>query len=147
MAIAPKLTACLVSRYELQRRLDADPALSQVVVLGVDPGGMATGITRRAHWLLAFSVQYLFPFFAGIMTWLWPNGTLRSVTKSANDMLRAAFDTKQLGEQPKAVYMNGSERGDTSAESKDAAKCLQLWQASVSLATLRPEDTVLFNWQ
>ncbi|KUI62890.1 Protochlorophyllide reductase B, chloroplastic [Cytospora mali] len=137
----------IMMMYELQRRLDADPALSRVVVLGVDPGGMASGLTRRGSTLLVFAVQYLFPLVTGITTRLWPNGTLRSIKKSAGDVLRAAFDTEELGEQPKAVYMNGSERGDTSIESKDAVKCQQLWRASIKYVALGPEDTILFDWK
>ncbi|KUI66600.1 Protochlorophyllide reductase B, chloroplastic [Cytospora mali] len=137
----------IMMMYELQRRLDADPALSRVVVLGVDPGGMVSGLTRRGSASLVFMVQYLFPLFIGITGWLWPNGIMRPVKKSAGDVLRAAFDTEQLGEQQKAVYMNGSERGDTSIESKDAAKCQQLWRASIEYVALRPEETVLFNWK
>ncbi len=134
-------------RYELQRRLDADPALSNIAVLGVDPGGMVSGLTRRGSALLVFFVQWVFPLLVGFMTWISPNGMLRTVSKSAADVLRAAFDTAQLGERPKAVYLNGSELGDTSAEAKDAAKRRELWEASVGYAALGPGDTILSDWQ
>lgn len=111
---------------------------------------MVSNLTRRGSALFVFAVKYLSLLFVGIAritTWLWPNGSLRSVSKSADDVLRAAFDTKQLGEQPKAVYMNGSERGDTSIESKDADKNQQLWEASIKYAALSPGETILSDWQ
>lgn len=76
-----------------------------------------------------------------------PNGMLRTVSKSATDVLGAAFDTMRLGERPKGVYLNGSEIGDTSAEAKDAAKQRELWEASVRYTALGPGDTILSHWQ
>ncbi|OBR10845.1 putative Short-chain dehydrogenase [Colletotrichum higginsianum IMI 349063] len=137
----------IMMMYELQRRLDADTALSNITVLGVDPGGMASGLTRRGSPVLVFFVRWAFPLLAAVMTWFSPNGILRPVSKSAADVLRAAFDTAQLGERPKAVYLNGSEIGDTSAEAKDPVKTKQLWEASVGYTALKPGDTILSGWK
>lgn len=140
---APPLTL----RYELQRRLDADPALSTISVLGVDPGGMISNLTRRGSTTMVLFMTWVAPLFVGVSTWLSPNGKLRATSKSAADVLRAAFDTARLGERPKAVYLNGSERGDTGVEAKDPAKGRQLWEASVGYAALKSGDTILSNWK
>lgn len=137
----------LLPSHELQERLDADPALAGLAVLGVDPGGMVSGLTRRGSPWLVLLVQWVFPLLVGLSTWLAPNGTLRSVAKSARDVLRAAFDTATLGTTPKALYLNGSEPGDTSSESKDPRKRRELWQASVRYTALRPEETILGRWE
>ena len=47
--------------YELQRRIDADPVLSNIAVLSVDPGGMGTGIARDAPFPLRFLLSWVFP--------------------------------------------------------------------------------------
>ncbi|KAI0484130.1 putative short-chain dehydrogenase [Xylariaceae sp. FL0804] len=87
---------------ELQRRIDRDPVLENIAVLGIDPGSTPTGIFRRGDWRITGLWTYIMPWLVVVLTWLWPNGTYRTTKKSAGDIMRAAFDSDAvLGEQPK----------------------------------------------
>ena len=114
------------SRGELQRRLDLDPVLKNISVLGVDPGTVPTGLARHSPWFIrVLMFKIIFPFVAALQAWRNPEGnnTIRTVDKSAGDVLAAALDSSpSLGERPKGLYLDGSELGETSAESKDAKK-------------------------
>jgi hypothetical protein len=114
----------------------------------VDPAGMATSLGRnsRAPLLLRFMIKYVLPYIVNIVTWLSPNGSLRSPTKSGADLLLACFDEGYLGERPKAVFLDGSKKMEsTSLESKDEKKQRALWVDSLKLARVRVEETVLKN--
>lgn len=86
------------------------------------------------------------PILCPIFMWLWPNGFMRSSTKSGRDLLRAAFDTKTLGDQPKAAYLNGTDPWPISKEAKDEKKRAMLWRDSISYANVIDGDTVLVHW-
>ncbi|KAK4442605.1 NAD(P)-binding protein [Podospora aff. communis PSN243] len=112
---------CLVMMlYELQRRLTNDPTLSNICVLGLDPGGMPTTILHRGNFVMSVI--------------------------SAKDVLRAAFDVETLGQRPRAAYLNGAELWESSAESRDEGKQRQLWLDSVKLTGLQLGHTVLLAW-
>jgi hypothetical protein len=105
---------------ELQRRLDSDPKLSGISVLGVDPGIMPTKITTGT---LSWFVRSLVFIVAQIAGRLSPNGTLRLPHKSAGDVLAAAMETgPPFGERPKGLYFNGSEPKEVSSEARDSEK-------------------------
>lgn len=104
---------------------------------------MVSGLRRWASPLLSFQIQYILPLFTELTTWLWPNGMFRTVSKSADDVLHAAFNTTQMGPRPKPVYMNGSDIGDTSGEFKDGEKRRELWSQSLKYTELQPEETIL----
>lgn len=72
---------------------------------------------------------------------------MRPPWKSAADLVLAAFDEKDLGKHPKALYLNGSEKSTPSVESQDEAKQKQLWTETVKLVRVRDGDTVLKNWK
>ncbi|ROV92427.1 hypothetical protein VPNG_09606 [Cytospora leucostoma] len=131
--------------HELQRRLDRDPALSNISVLGVDPGAMSTGMPRLASWFIRVLLfQIIFP----IVAYLAPNGPIRTTQKSASHVLQAAFDSgPALGEFPKDRYLDGTEPRETSAESRDPQKRDLVWKTSVHLAQLKEGETALVNWQ
>src|SRR5207248_604197 len=38
--------------HELQHRMNTDPQLKNVCILGVDPGAMSTGLQRHASWFI-----------------------------------------------------------------------------------------------
>ncbi|KAI3395407.1 hypothetical protein diail_1336, partial [Diaporthe ilicicola] len=129
---------------ELQRRLDSDPELSGISVLGVDPGLMPTKITTGGLGLIIGSIYTLVMHISGR---IWPNGTLRLTHKSAGDVLAAATDTKSpFGERPKALYMNGSEPKSVSVEAQDAEKRAAVWKASINYAGLKEGETCLADW-
>ncbi|KAF2501705.1 putative short-chain dehydrogenase [Lophium mytilinum] len=137
---------------ELQRRIDADPALSNISVLSVDPGGMATGIVRNSPLPIRIMLVYILPLFAPLMflvEYFAPNGTLRRPSTSAKAVRRAAFDvTEPLGKYPKAVALNGFAVGaHQTAEVLDEKKQKELWAGSLKYAALKGEETVLKNWE
>ncbi|KAG4440763.1 hypothetical protein IFR05_003750 [Cadophora sp. M221] len=134
--------------YELQRRLDSDPALANISILSMDPGGMGgTGIAKRAGPMIRFITGYVVPVLQHISVWLFPNGPLRPTWKSAQDLMLASFDDNYLGTHPKATYLNGSVKATSSVESRDEAKQKQLWDESIKLAMIRDGETVLKNWK
>lgn len=76
---------------------------------------------------------------------LWPNGMFRTVQKSAGDVQNAALNLEDpdLGEYPKGSYLNGSERAESSVESKDQTKQNELWELSFKYTNLDEKETVL----
>ena len=131
-------------RYELQRRLSSDPALSDISVLSVDPGGMGTAIAREAPFLIQLLMDWIIPLLAPILVRLQPNGSFRTPAKSAVDLLRACFDeTPPVGKHPKSLYLNGSEVGPVTPEAKDEKKQKELWEGSLGYAGIKEGDTVL----
>ncbi|KAI1877523.1 hypothetical protein JX265_003531 [Neoarthrinium moseri] len=135
----------IMFQHELQRRLDRDPALTRICILGVDPGTMITGLPRHAPWFIRVLIfQIVFPIIAALM----PNGPVRSTRKSASHVVSAALDsTPELGEYPKDRYLNDLEPFETSAESRDLKKAELVWKESVRLAQLKREETSLVDWQ
>ncbi|KAK7921457.1 hypothetical protein PG985_009479 [Apiospora marii] len=128
--------------HELQRRLDRDAALSNVCVLGVDPGRMSTGLARQAPWVIRVLVmQVLFPLLALLMP---RGGNVRSPATSAAHVLEAAVGSGPgLGELPKARFFNGLEPWETSVEARDAVKRDWVWKESVRDARLVEGETAL----
>ncbi|KAI0410634.1 putative short-chain dehydrogenase [Xylaria grammica] len=114
---------------ELQSRMDRDPALKNVCILGVDPGTMGTGLQRHASWFVrVFLSQIIFP----IITFFAPNGLIRSTRKSATQVLNAIFDSDaEPATLPKAGYYFDGKPLETSAESRDADKRDLVWKESV----------------
>jgi hypothetical protein len=90
-------------------------------------------------------MNWIIPVLAPIFVYLQPNGSLRTPTKSAADLLRASFDEKALGKHPKALYLNGSEMGAVTAEAKDEKKQTDLWEGSLQFAGIKEGDTALKN--
>ncbi|KAK0710022.1 hypothetical protein B0T26DRAFT_653162 [Lasiosphaeria miniovina] len=142
---AAKMCAVMML-LELQKRLDADPALSSLSVVGIDPGSMATGIVRRGDW---FTRTVLFPVvvpaLAPVMAWSGnPTPTFRSVSRSADDLLSAAFDSDPA--RLRGRYLDGSQLKDVSPEAADEAKRAVVWRDSVKYTHLTSGDTMLVNW-
>ncbi|KAI1379875.1 NAD(P)-binding protein [Hypoxylon crocopeplum] len=140
----------VVMIHELQKRLDRDPLLNNICVLAVDPAAMDTGIVRHSSW---FVRVLIFRVFAGLVATLWvrlfPNGTWRTPQKSAHDVLAAALDSgpAPLTDQPKSLYLNGSEQGEYNYEAKDPEKGKVVWKGSVRFAQLKGGDIILRDWQ
>ncbi|KAM4066413.1 short chain dehydrogenase [Hirsutella rhossiliensis] len=134
---------------ELQRRLDADAALGNICVLGVDPGSMPGNLTRRGPWIIRVLLfQLIMPWMAPLLAWLRPNGPLRTVKRAAPDILAAAFaSVPPLGERPKGLYLYGSRLEETTAEAKDLGKREVLWRDTVGYTQLQEGETALRNWQ
>ncbi|KAI1126515.1 putative short-chain dehydrogenase [Nemania abortiva] len=134
----------VMMQHELQVRLNADPALNKISVLGVDPGAMISGLQRLAPWfirVLIFKVIYPFVLYMNP-----DNGLVRPTSRSASDVLEAAFGA--LGEGlPKDKYFDGRAPLETSKESQDPIKRELVWAESAKLASLQEGETVLGKWQ
>ncbi|KAI1850161.1 hypothetical protein JX266_004540 [Neoarthrinium moseri] len=129
---------------ELQRRLDSDPKLSGISVVGIDPGMMATTITTQTF---GWPLRLLFTLVTAIASRFSPNGAIRSPSKSAGDVLAAALQTDPpYGQRPKGLYLNGSAPKEFSLEAKDAEKRTSLWKASTQYAALEAKETCLVSW-
>jgi len=110
---------------------------------------MSTGIARRQQWLINFIIfKIVVPIATAIMSHINPNGTFRTTTKSAADVLAAGLDCNPvLGEKPKCLYLQGSELARMSPEAEDPKKLSILWADSIRYADLKEGDTILVNWQ
>ncbi|KAI1777354.1 putative short-chain dehydrogenase [Hypoxylon cercidicola] len=129
--------------HELQRRMDRDPVLSNICVLGVDPGTMATSLQRHAPWFIRV---LLFKIIYPIILMLMPNGpVIRSTQKSASQVLEAAFETSP--EFPKGLYYFDTKLLETSAESKDPRARDVVWKESIKYAHVEQGETVLSHLQ
>ncbi|TVY16617.1 Short-chain dehydrogenase TIC 32-like protein [Lachnellula arida] len=134
----------IMMMHELQHRMDQDPILKNVCILGVDPGTMSTGLTRHASWLIRFIFRVILP----LVTYFMPDGPIHTTQKSASHILQAAFDSNQvLGQSPKDVYLNGVDSSETSDESRDARKRDLVWKESVRYTGLKKGETVLQKWE
>lgn len=91
------------------------------------------------------TVKILIPLLAFIMGWFNPNGPLRTLSKSAGDIVRACFEI----EAPKGVllYLNGTDEYETSKEAQNAENRRTLWDYSLQAADIKEGDTVLKNWR
>ncbi|KAL3709761.1 hypothetical protein TMatcc_003552 [Talaromyces marneffei ATCC 18224] len=143
---------CLIMMIgELQRRLSTDPALSNISILGVDPGAVPTNIARRSPFFIRVIIfQFIFPLIAAIQQWRNPTGnnTIRTPEKSARDVLAAAMDSNPvLGERPQGLYLDGSELAEVSPEARDERKRLMVWRDSVRYTGMKKEDTMLVDWE
>ncbi|KAI0118251.1 putative short-chain dehydrogenase [Nemania sp. FL0031] len=126
--------------HELQSRIDRDPVLNNVCILGVDPGTMTTGLQRHASWIIRVLIfQIIYP----ILAFIAPNGLIRSTSKSATQVLNATFDTTVL---PKAGYYFDEKPFETSMESMDINKRGLVWKESVKYARLKGDETILSDW-
>ncbi|KAI1199596.1 putative short-chain dehydrogenase [Nemania serpens] len=98
---------CLVMMIvELQNRLNSDPRLSHISILGVDPGTMPTHIAVGDHgWL----VKFIMTVVMQVLVWQHPDDLIRTPQKSASDVLTAALAVDSpIGSMPKSVYLDGS---------------------------------------
>jgi len=135
----------IMMQHELQARLDADAALCKICILGVDPGPMITGHQRLAPWVIRVLV---FKIIYPVLLYINPNnGQVRPTSRSAGDVLEAAFGVGEGGELPKDKYFNMRALLETSEESRDVAKRELVWKESAKLAGLKEGETVLANWQ
>lgn len=139
-----------MSSGELQRRLSDDPLLSNISILGVDPGTVpTTNIIRHGSLFIRLVVHYIYPLISAYQRWRNPNANtdIRTADKAATDILAAALDCSLiLGERPRGLYLDGSELADVSAEAKDEDKRLMVWRDSVRYTGLKSEETLLQNW-
>jgi hypothetical protein len=136
-----------MSRYELQRRLNADSQLSNIAVLGLDPGWVGgTQIARNSPFIVTILLFIL--WLVGHITVLfWSNPLIRTAAKNGDDLLRVCFDKAGQNESLKAAYVNGTVVSATPKEAENKEKQDELWAGSLKLANINDGDTVLENWR
>ncbi len=134
-------------RYELQRRLDADDDLSNISVLGHDPGWIGgTGISRNGPLMIKISMGTLY-LLAYILAFFQTNPMIRTAKANGDYLLKVCFDRTTYGEFPKAKYIDGVVEYKTVPEANDEGKQKELWTASLGFASIKDGDTVLKNWK
>lgn len=89
------------------------------------------------YYVLGYVVTPILGFFNS------KNPILRTTTKSAKDLMYAAFDTQELGSLPKGVTLDGCVPNVTNPESRDSKKLTELWKGSLELVGLKSSETVL----
>jgi len=138
---------CVMMISELQRRLDSDPVLSGISVVGVDPSVMGTGISRRGGWLVhRILFGTLFPILATASSWTRnPAPTFRTVARSSGDVLAAAFDGDGAG--LKGRLLDGNVTKEVVPEAGDGRKKEMVWRDSVKYTKLVDGDTLLVSWK
>ncbi|KAI8948540.1 putative short-chain dehydrogenase [Xylaria longipes] len=135
----------IMMQHELQVRLNADPALNKICILGLDPGTMISGLQRLAPWFIRV---LLFKVIYPLVLYMNPdNGPVRPTSRSASDVLELAFSIGEEGGLPKDKYFDGRTPLETSKESRDPAKRELVWAETVKLAGLEEGETVLHKWQ
>lgn len=132
---------------ELASRIAKDPKLSNISVIDLDPGGMPTGIARRAGFLISFVVMKLvLPVVTEISVRVKPNGVIRTPWKSAADAVRACFEIE--AHRGEVLHLDGTSTDLLVAkEAKDEAKRKEVWEYGLKAAHIEEGDTVLADWK
>lgn len=90
-------------------------------------------------------MKLVMPVAASIAVRSKPNGVLRPMWKSADDVMQACFDREVP--KGKALYLNGTDEWETGVEARDAANRRSVWEYGLKAADVKQGDTVLVNWQ
>ncbi|KAF7545148.1 hypothetical protein G7Z17_g9407 [Cylindrodendrum hubeiense] len=141
---ASKLCAVMLM-HELANRIGTDPDLSNITVVGLDPGAMSSDLTRRGGSSMHFNIKVMLPIIAYLAVKFSPNGAMRPLWKSAGDVVRLCFDVD--APKGKLLYLNGTDEFETAKEARNAANRKSLWDYGVVAAGIKQGDTVLTNWQ
>ncbi|KAF4456820.1 hypothetical protein F53441_1117 [Fusarium austroafricanum] len=140
---ASKLCAVLFM-HELASRLAQDPQLSNVTVVGLDPGAMGTDLFRRGSLVMSHMLKLLAPI-TSLQARFKSNGDIRPVWKSAVDAVQLAFETE--APTGKFLYLNGTDELDTGKEAREDANRKALWGYGLEAAGIKQGDTNLHDWQ
>lgn len=132
-------------RHELVDRLAHDAKLSNITVVGLDPGVMGTDLTRRGSAVMYYGLKFVAPLVAPLLVKFSPNGDYRPAWKSAGDAIQLAFETEASAGKP--LYLNGTDELETSKEAQDDAKRKALWTYGLEAAQIKQGDTILQDWQ
>jgi light-dependent protochlorophyllide reductase len=120
--------------YELSRRLKVE-GHGGISVTAFDPGLMpGTGLARDYTPFMKFVWNFVLPALRFI-----PN--VNGVRKSGNALARLVLDPELEGVTGK--YFVGRKSVPSSKESYDERKAAELWNSSVSMVHLQPQETVL----
>ncbi|CZT47805.1 uncharacterized protein RSE6_08410 [Rhynchosporium secalis] len=117
--------------YELQRRLNSDPSLRNISVLGHDPGWIGTtDLNRNANVPIRTLLAVL--SLVARFTWIFsPNPILRTAEMNGGFLLTLCFDREKFGEHPKALYVDGGVLYKTVPEAEGREFQGNLWKKSL----------------
>ncbi|GJN83768.1 short-chain protein [Purpureocillium lilacinum] len=142
---ASKLCAVMLM-HELVDRVARDPALGNVSVVGLDPGGMPSDLCRRAGFMVkTVTMGFIVPLAAPLMVRLSPNGLIRPTWKSAADVIRACFEVEPP--KGKLLYLNGTDELETAKDARDKGKRQPVWRYGLEVAGIKSGDSALADWQ
>jgi len=120
--------------YELSRRLKAE-GHDKICANAFDPGLMpGTGLARDYRPFQKFIWNFVLPALRVI-----PG--VNSTSKSGIDLARLVLDSGLEGVSGK--YFVGRRSVPSSKESYDERKAAELWESSVTMVRLKPEETIL----
>ena len=131
----------ILCAYEFARRLESS-GLSipgqPITVNAFNPGLVAgTGLGRNEKALMRFTWFYLLPVISRSMQF-------------GRTPAQAGSDLAYLATAPELAcvtgkYFSGRDMADSSAESYDQSKAVDLWQTSIELSQLQPEESPLLG--
>ncbi|RFU73479.1 short-chain [Trichoderma arundinaceum] len=131
---------------ELANRIAKDPKLSNISVIGLDPGGMPTDIARRGSFLIGYvTMKLVLPVLSEVIVRLNPNGMVRPSRKSAADIIRACFEIE--AHRGEALHLDGSAAMQIAKDARDEVKRKELWEYGLKAAKIEERDTVLVDWK
>jgi NAD(P)-dependent dehydrogenase (short-subunit alcohol dehydrogenase family) len=129
----------ILCAYEFARRLAYSGLSTQgqpITVNAINPGLIAgTGLGRNEKALMRFTWYYMLPVISRLM-------------RFGRTPAQAGSDLAYLATAPELAcvtgkYFSGRDMVDSSAESYDQSKAVELWQTSIELSQLRPEESHL----
>lgn len=126
----------ILCTLELARQLEA-AGVSGVTVNAFNPALMAgTGLGREGKGMTRFMWYWFLPLLRPVM-----GRVARTVAQSAADL--AYLITAAELENVTAIYFDGRQATAYAAEAGDPEKSAELWQASIALTKLKPNETIL----
>jgi NAD(P)-dependent dehydrogenase (short-subunit alcohol dehydrogenase family) len=131
----------ILCAYEFARRLESS-GLSipgqPITVNAINPGLVAgTGLGRNEKALMRFTWYYMLPVISRLM-------------RFGRTPAQAGSDLAYLATAPELAYVTGKyfsgrDMVDSSAESYDQSKAVELWQTSIEMSQLQPEESHLLG--
>ena len=136
----------MIARHELQRRLNDDRKLSNISILGYDPGWVPASSIFRDQTSAVKGFMAVMGLITPLLCRLLKNPLFRTPARNGRDVLRACFDKKEIGEYPKALYIDGTVITQTPKWANDEGQQKDVWKGSLELVGLKEGDTALENW-
>ncbi|KAH0491318.1 hypothetical protein TgHK011_002755 [Trichoderma gracile] len=120
---------------ELASRIAQDPQLSNISVIGLDPGGMPTDIARRAGFFLgSVMMKVVVPVIAAVSVRINENSMFRPAWKSAADVVRACFEID--AHKGELLHLDGTAELEIAKEARDETKRRELWEYGLQAARI-----------
>ncbi|KAJ8066071.1 hypothetical protein OCU04_005163 [Sclerotinia nivalis] len=132
--------AAIMGMYQLNKRLSRDPLLSNISAVAMDPGGlpdsrcMSSGVPPAWRILMKGVLGPLQPLLKHLIP------TLRSTKVAAADLIEIAIGKQYRGSSGYFVILN---KDESSPESRDEEKQLDLWKKSMDWIKITEDQTPL----